>query len=62
MGALGAIALQAVWAMVGRLVTAKGTEWVLRWAARRLVSMTQTPHDDIFLDGIEKLLDNPEGK
>tara|TARA_R110000868_G_scaffold46322_2_gene153075 strand:- start:186 stop:374 length:189 start_codon:yes stop_codon:yes gene_type:complete len=62
MAILGAVALQTLWAMVGRLVTAKGVEWLLMWGAERLVSMTDTPHDDEFLAGVKKLLAEPANK
>lgn len=33
-------------------------EWAIRFAARKLVEHTKTPHDDEFLNKIEEMLDS----
>lgn len=54
---MGTLVLGALMSMVGRVITAQGVEWLVRWGADWLVKCTATTHDDEFLAGVERLLD-----
>lgn len=57
MGFLAGIAVKAVLAMVGKIVTAEFIQFTILKMGEILVKRTDTPHDDEFLAKMKELLD-----
>jgi hypothetical protein len=44
---------KAVLSLIGSMASQKFFEWAFLWGAERLVTSTETPHDDEFLAAVK---------